>query len=210
LNRFPVSEFLWRYSRAALVRVSRSPKLIAWYDWLFYELLFAGAMRRMMRNPATNRRIPGTYFLAYVSYKSFIRTRVASEFNFTTHSWWRFRRRPRNLRIGNVLHFDMLDAAYFAAKFRQRPPERGIFHFRTELSIVARECSLEEVRNFFNSYIAIRDPERIARLKRRGIIVEIRSASDLLKKLLGSSRASFERGAGSEDSLNALDVQTQR
>ena len=183
LNRFPRSEFLWRYSRAALVRVTRSPKLIAWYDWLFYEVLFAGAMRRMMRDPATNHHIPGTYFLAYVSNKAFIRARVAPDFDFATHAWKRFRRKPRNLRIGNVLHFDMLDAAYFAAKFRQRPPERGLFHFRTELSIVARERTPEQIRQFFENYIAISDPRRIAELKRKGILVEISSPSKLLKKL---------------------------
>jgi len=183
LNRFPASEFLWRYSRAALVRITRSPKLIAWYDWLFYEILFAGAMRRMMRDPATNQRIPGTYFLAYVSNKAFIRTRVAPDLDFATHGWKRFRRKPRNLRVGNVLHYDMLDAAYFAAKFRQRPPERGLFYFRTQLSIVARERTLEQIRQFFETYIVIRDPRRIARLKRKGILLEIRSIADLLNKL---------------------------
>jgi hypothetical protein len=183
LNRFPASEFIWRYSRAALVRLSRSPRLIAWYDWLFYEILFAGAMRRMMRDPGTQGRIPGAYFLGYVSYKSFMRTRVAPDFEFATHGWKPFRRRPRNLRIGNVLHYDLLDAAYFATKFRQRPPERDLFHFRMLLSVVARERSVEQIRQFFDTYIAIRDPERIERLKKKGIIVEIRSPANLMKKL---------------------------
>lgn len=187
LNRFPTSEIIWRYSRAALYRISRSAKLIAWYDWLFYELLFAGAMHRMMRDPATNRAIPAGYFLAYVSYKSFVRTRVAPNFNFATHRWKAFLRRPRNLRIGNVLHFDMIDADYFAAKFRQRPPDRGWFHLRYLLSIVARERSLEQVRQFFEKYIAISDPRRIARLKKKGILVEIHSPSNLLRRLAKES-----------------------
>jgi len=187
LNRFPMSEVLWRYSRAALVRATRSPKLIAWYDWLFYQLRFAGAMRRMMREPGTGRRIPGSYFLGYVSNKALIRTRNASDFSFATHAWRPFIRSPRTLKTGNVLHFDMLDASYFAAKFRQRPPERDIFYLRYMLSNVARNHSPEEIRQFFDTYIAISDSERIALLKDRGIAREIRSASNLLKKLADES-----------------------
>jgi hypothetical protein len=187
LNRFPISEAIWRYSRAALVRATRSPKLIAWYDWLFYELRFAGALKRMMREPGTGHRIPGSYFLGYVGNKSLIRTRNAPDFSFATHSWRPFIRAPRNLKTGNVLHFDMLDAAYFAAKFRQRTPERDIFHLRYMLSNVARNHSDEEVRQFFESYIAVSDPERIALLKKKGIAREIRSASNLLNKLAQKS-----------------------
>lgn len=187
LNRFPKTEAVWRYSRAALARASRSPRLIAWYDWLFYEVRFAGALKRMMREPRTGRSIPGAYFLGYSSYKSFIRTKVASDFNFATHSWRPFIRPPRNLRTGNVLHFDMLDAAYFAAKFRQRPPERDIFYLRYLLSNVARNHDPEEIRQFFETYIAITDPRRIALLKKKGIIEEIRSPSDLLRKLARKS-----------------------
>jgi Glycosyl transferase family 2 len=184
LNRFPLTETVWRYSRAALLRATRSPKLIAWYDWLFYELRFAGTLKRMMREPGTGRRIPGTYFLGYSSHKSFIRTRVAPDFNFATHAWVPFVRKPRNLETGNVLHFDMLDAAYFAAKFRQRPPgRRDIFYQRYLLSNVARDHGSEEIRQFFETYIAIQDPDRIAHLKKRGIVAEIRSVSALLRKL---------------------------
>jgi len=191
LNRFPATETVWRYSRAALARITRSsatrstrfPKLIAWYDWLFYELRFAGALHRMMREPGTQRRIPGTYFLGYSSYKSFIRTGRAADFEFATHGWKPFVRPPRNLRTGNVLHFDLLDAAYFALKFRQRPAPRDIFYLRYMLGLVARDHSLEEIREFFETYIAIRDPKRIELLRKKGILVEIRSASNLLKKL---------------------------
>jgi hypothetical protein len=184
LNRFPKTETIWRYSRAALIRISRSPKLIAWYDWLFYEVRFAGALHRMMREPGTQRRIPGTYFLGYSSYKSFMRTGRIADFEYATHGWKPFKRRPRNLRIGNILHFDMLDAAYFALKFRQRPAPRDIFYLRYLLGNLARDRSPEEIRGFFETYIAVREPKRIARLKKKGIIVEIRSVSNLLKKLL--------------------------
>jgi len=193
LNRFPATETVWRYSRAALARITRSPrekhitrfpKLIAWYDWLFYELRFRGALQRMMREPGTQRRIPGTYFLGYSSHKSFIRTDRAAEFEFATHSWKPFVRRPRTLRTGAVLHFDLLDAAYFALKFKQRPAPRDIFYLRYMLGSLARERTPEEIREFFETYIAIRDPKRIELLKKKGIVVELRAPSNLLKKLL--------------------------
>lgn len=187
LNRFPKTEAVWRYSRAALIRATRSPWLIAWYDWLFYELRFAGALQRMMRNPTTNRRIPGTYFLGYSSYKSFMRTARAAGFEFATHGWKPYLKRPRSLRTGNILHFDMLDYRYFAAKFRQRGPERGLFYLRKLLSLVARDCSLEQIRQFFETYIAIRDPQRIASLRGKGILIEIPGPSSLLKSLTGKS-----------------------
>lgn len=183
LNRFPITETIWRYSRAALLRISRSPKLIAWYDWLFYEVRFAGALQRMMRDPGTHRRIPGTFFLGYSSYKSFMRAARAADFNFATHGWKPYLKTPRTVRTGNILHFDMLDYKYFAAKFRQRPPERGLFYLRTLLSVVARDRSLDQVKQFFETYIAIRDPQRIARLKQKGILAEIQSPSNLLKKM---------------------------
>jgi hypothetical protein len=82
------------------------------------------------------------------------------------------------------LHFDLLDAAYFALKFRQRPAPRDIFYLRYMLGLVARNHSPEEIREFFETYIAIRDPGRIELLKKKGILVEIQSASNFLKKLL--------------------------
>jgi hypothetical protein len=200
LNRFPATEAVWRYSRAALARitpsseprVTRFPKLIAWYDWLFYELRFAGVFPRMMREPGTQRRIPGTYFLGYSSYKSFIRTDRIADFRFATHGWKSFTRAPRNLRMGNVLHFDMFDADYFALKFKQRPAPRDIFYLRYMLALVARDHNPEEIRKFFETYIAIRDPKRIERLKKKGILVEIRSASNLLKNLTSRSAPAVE------------------
>jgi hypothetical protein len=44
LNRFPLTETTWRFTRAALLRVSRSPRLIAWYVRL--ALLSASIRRR--------------------------------------------------------------------------------------------------------------------------------------------------------------------
>ena len=182
LNRFPKTETIWRYSRALLLRVSRSPALVAWYDYLFYQARFLGALPRLMREPRDGSRIPAGYFLGYSNHKSFIRLKTFANFDFVTHRWRAFLRSPRSMDLGNILHFDMLDANYFAAKFRQR--QQGIilkvFYLRYRLAHVARNSSDDEIEEFFEKYIAISDPARIARLKRRGILVEIHAASNFM------------------------------
>ena len=182
LNRFPKTETIWRYSRALLLRVSRSPALVAWYDYLFYQARFLGALPRLMREPRDGSRIPAGYFLGYSNHKSFIRLKTFANFDFVTHRWRAFLRSPRSMDLGNILHFDMLDASYFAAKFRQR--QQGIilkvFYLRYRLAHVARNSSDDEIEEFFEKYIAISDPARIARLKRRGILVEIHAASNFM------------------------------
>ena len=193
LNRFPKTESIWRYSRALLLRVSRSPALVAWYDYLFYQARFLQALPRLMREPRNGRRIPAGYFLGYSNHKSFIRLKTFDNFDFVTHRWRKFLRSPRSMELGNILHFDMLDANYFAAKFRQR--QQGIilkvFYLRYRLAHVARSSSDSEIRAFFERYIAISDPARIARLKRRGILLEIHAASNfMLRKREEQSYAS--------------------
>jgi hypothetical protein len=85
--------------------------------------------------------------------------------------------------MGNVLHFDMLDASYFAAKFRQR--QEGIvlkvFYLRYRLALLARNSTDEEIRDFFERYIAIRDPKRIELLKKKRILLEVYGVSNLFR-----------------------------
>jgi Glycosyl transferase family 2 len=182
LNRFPKTEAIWRYSRALLLRVSRSSAIVAWYDYLFYQVRFLGALPRLIRDPSDGSTIPAGYFLGYSNQKSFIRLKTFANFDFVTHCWRKFLRAPRSTRLGNILHFDMLDANYFAAKFRQR--QQGIilkvFYLRYRLAHVARNSSDAEIREFFERYIAISDPDRIALLKRRGILSEIHAASNFM------------------------------
>ena len=182
MNRFPATEFIWRYSRALLIRVSRSPELVAWYDYLFYQVRFFGALPRLMRDPKSRRLFPAGYFLGYSSYKSFIRLRTFSNFKFETHRWTRNVRAPRNRRLGNILHYDLPDCAYFAAKFRQR--QQGVqkgFYLRYRLALVATNCSDREIAEFFGRYIAIRDPAPIARLERKGILLRIDAVANFMK-----------------------------
>lgn len=197
MNRFPKTEFIWRYSRAFLTRVLRSPELAAWYDYIFYQIRFVGALPRLMREPRTGRRIPAGYFLGYSSYKSFIRVMTFSNFKFATHSWMRDVRTPRTMTLGNILHYDLPDAAYFAAKFRQR--QQGIllkfFYLRYRLALVARNCSDSEIKEFFENYVAIRDPARIARLVRKKILLRIDAVADFMRGRHGEGTLALT-GAG--------------
>ena len=182
MNRFPATEFIWRYSRAFLIRISRSPALVAWYDYLFYQVRFAGALPRLMREPKSGHIIPAGYFLGYSSYKSFIRLRTFFNFKFETHRWSRYLKAPRSVRLGNILHYDMPDSTYFAAKYRQR--RQGVqraFYLRYRLARVATSCSNGEIKEFFESCIAIRDPGRIARLERKGILLKIDAVAEFMK-----------------------------
>ena len=185
MNRFPVTEFIWRYSRAFLIRISRSPALVAWYDYIFYQVRFAGALPRLMREPKSRRIIPAGYFLGYSSYKSFIRIRTFFNFMFGTHGWTRYVRSPRSVRLGNILHYDMPDSAYFAEKFRKR--QKGIilkaFYLRYRLALLARNCSDSEIKEFFEHYIAIRDPARISLLTKKGILLKIDVVSNFMKSI---------------------------
>lgn len=184
LNRFPFTETVWRYSRALLGRLSRSPKAVALYDYFFYYVRFFGALPRKFKNPATGETIYAGYFLGYSSYKSAIRTTRSEEFNFCTHCWLKFRRRPRNFFAGNVLHFDLLDAQYFINKFRQR--QQGIilpiFHLRYTLANVARNLSDEQVYAFFRKSFILEDPKIVGRLKKKNIVREVHIASTFFKK----------------------------
>ena len=186
LNRFPKTETIWRYSRALLLKVSRSSTLVAWYDYVFYQTRFLSALPRLMREPRNGRRIPAGYFLGYSNHKSFIRLNSFTNFDFVTHHWRSFLRSPRNIDLGNVLHFDMLDANYFAAKFRQRHKGEGnilkVFYLRYRLAHLAMDSSDSEIKEFFERYIAIPDPARIALLKRRGILLEIHVASNFMRR----------------------------
>ena len=183
LNRFPMTEAINRYSRALVSRLSRSSAAIAWYDYFFYKLRFLGALPRGLRDPKTGETLPAGYFLGYSSYKSIIRVKSFPEFNFVTHCARPFLRAPRNLRTGNVLHYDLPDVAYFAAKFRQRTtPLLDHFYLRYRLALIAMNSTDDELREFFDRYIAVSDPARIALLKKKGILLEIDAVSQLVRQ----------------------------
>jgi len=197
-NRFRATEEVWRYSRAVLIRLLKvTPSLVAWYDYLFFWLRYRGDGARMMFDPKprdskrAGARIPAGYFLGYSSYKSLIRTSRIAGLSFSIHSWVKETRPPRTMRLGNVLHYDMPGASYFARKFRQRSPDAIIkaFHLRYRLAQVARECTDEELEEFFRMYIAVTDEAQMARLKRKGIAVEVQSVARLLRRLMAGDAA---------------------
>ena len=186
-NRFRATEEVWRYSRALLNRLKISPALVAWYDYLYFWLRYRGDGARMMLDPKhAGEKIPAGYFLGYSSYKSFIRTSKIAGLIFSIHEWVKETRRPRTMRMGNVLHYDLPGASYFARKFRQRSPDDilKVFHLRYRLAQVARECTDAELEDFFWKYIAVTSAEQMARLERKRIAMEVHSAARLMRRLL--------------------------
>jgi hypothetical protein len=180
LRRFPLSESLWRMSAALVRRAIPAPKVHAWYDYWFYRLRFRGALPRLMHHPDTNETIPCGYFLGYSNHKAFIRTSTAHDFNFNIHRWQAARRRPRSVKRGYVLHYDLPNAGYFSAKFRQRGAAMLVkaFFSRHMFACIARELPFATVRRFFLENVCIHDPATIARLQRRGVLVRIDFIAD--------------------------------
>ena len=185
LPRFPITEIVWRYSSAIIRRVASKPKLHAWYDHWFYRMRFRGALPRLMRHPITGESIPAGYFLGYSNHKAFIRTAVAQKLLFNIHRWQKAEMRPKNLKKGRLLHYDLVSAEYFCAKFRQRQPAMMVkaFYCRYMFAQIARELSFDAARQFFLNNICISDSGTIARLLRRRILAEIGSISEFMKKL---------------------------
>ena len=175
LRRFPFTEFLWRVSAGVVRRTIPAPKVHAWYDYWFYRVRFRGALPRLMRHPDTNETIPCGYFLGYSNHKAFVRTAAAEHLLFNIHRWQRARRRPRSVKGGYVLHYDLQNAGYFSAKFRQR--ERALlvkaFFCRHMFASIARELPFATVKRFFLENVCIQDRAAIARLRRRGVLVRI-------------------------------------
>ena len=184
LRRFPITELLWRSGAALIRRAIARPKLHAWYDYWFYRFRFQGALPRLMHHPTTGESIPAGYFLGYSNHKAFIRTRVARHFLFNIHRWQKAERRPKSISRGCLLHYDLCSLEYFREKFRQRPPAMLIkaFFCRHMFALIARDLSFESARKFFLENICITDDRILARLRRRGILVEISSISSRMKQ----------------------------
>lgn len=183
LNRFPVTETIWRYSSALVRRLFKS-KIQAWFDYIFYKIRFANLLQRLMVNPITNEKIPGSYFLGYSNHKSFVRTKHFNDFNFVTHKWIKYTSKPQNTYLGFVLHYDLYDYKYFSHKFKQRQESMllKVFYFRYMIAKVAREVDIEGIKSFFLKYIAITDDQRISKLENRNILVRITAISDFFRK----------------------------
>lgn len=184
LNRFPVTEVIFRYSSALVRRAVNSPVMHAWYEHLFYKIRFFGLWPRLMQHPVTGEKIPTAFFLGYVNHKSIIRTNSFSKFNFDIHRWRKHERKPTSIYVGHVLHYDLFDYKYMAHKFRQRSENIvvKIFHCRHALTTIARDCSLEDVKKFFAGNIMLVNSKKINLLIKYRIVSEITCVRDFFLK----------------------------
>lgn len=185
LNRFPMTELFWRYSSALMRRLLGSPRLHAWYDYLFYRLRFFNALPRLMVHPVSKEKIPASYFLGYSNHKSFVRSSFYGDYNFVVHKWVKYKSSPKNIFCGFLLHYDLFDYKYMVSKFGQRSESMllVVFYFRYMLASVARETSLDQAKEFFLKYIAITDRKRIDVLLRKKIVVEVKIISEFFDSI---------------------------
>lgn len=190
LNRFPMTEFIRRYLCAGVRRIV-NPERLAWFDYWFYKIRFFNAIPRLMINPLSGKRIPASYFLGYSNHKSFIRTSRCGEFNFVIHKWVKYKRRPKSIYRGYVLHYDIFDYKYMALKFKQRlkaPHLPKPFYVRDTLETIASEASDDSLRIFFENYIAILDHNKINDLVSKKIAIRINSVSHFFNNTVGLNK----------------------
>ena len=189
--RRPRARAAWRGIRLALLRMVRSHRLAAWFDHGFWKVVSLGRSPRTMRDPWTGRIVPRGHHLGYHSYKAFIRTARAHRFDFAVHRWLGSTGgKPRTVRAGLVLHYDLVSADALARKFRQRQPRpNDPFSVRALLWRVATTLDDDAIRTFFDRNIAVSKAE-MARQVRAGSMVEIKGPAAFFRRqpLAGSDR----------------------
>ncbi|HBK84127.1 MAG TPA: hypothetical protein DDZ41_11140, partial [Flavobacterium sp.] len=185
LNRFPITELLWRYTSAAARRLLRKPEWHAIYDYVFYQIRFFGKLPRKLIDPTNGQIIRAGYFFGYSNHKSIIRIKSAKDFEFVIHYWRSFSRKPFNIYIGNILHYDLVDYTYFINKFRQRAESMllKVFYVRYSLGRIAKSLPDDDIKKFFYENIAITKKSKIDSLLKHGIATRISS----IKKFFDTS-----------------------
>jgi Glycosyl transferase family 2 len=186
LNRLGRTETSWRLLRRVVSRILRKPQLVAWFDHWFFTLALGANPPRVLRDPASSKIIPFGYFLSYSNYKAIFRCARYASFDPQIHRWVaprRFAGSPRAITSGNVLHYDMIDAAHFRTKFGQRRGQQefelNLFYARWKLGQMAISLSAEHCDQFFRESLSIRDETRLADLVGRGLLREIEGPAAL-------------------------------
>lgn len=183
LNRFFLTESVWRSSLWLFRKFIKSPKAHAWFDFLFYRIRFMSNFPRLMKHPLLQYYIPTGFFLGYSNHKAFIRTSCYLEFKFNIHKWEKIGRSPNNLKKGILLHYDLPNPAYLKDKFSQRPPAMLVkeFYVRHELANIARELDFAVIQRFYENNIAIIDGEKLKQLLQKKIIRKIDVVSNFMQ-----------------------------
>lgn len=183
IPRRPLVRALCHAGRLVVLRLLRSQRLAVWFEHGVFRLTSDGRFPPTMREPITNSIIPRSHYLGYHSYKAFIRSKRAVQFDFVVHRWiGSAGRKPRSVRRGLLLHYDLFNVQAFAAKFRQRAPRFTMPHAtRSILARLARELSDCDLRDFFNDNIMIRDRDAINNLILSGLIIRVECISVFFK-----------------------------
>lgn len=181
LKRLPITHAFWRSTHAGLRKLGLSPRALAWYTYVFYQVRSLGTLPRLYRHPITGDRIPAGYFLGYTNHKAAVRTARYHDFAFNIHHWQQAQRNPKDTTVGTTLHYDLPSANALISKFSQRPPSMRIasFFVRDQLAGIASETSEALAREFFEHNIVM-SPRRLALLRRLGFVEHNATVHDLL------------------------------
>lgn len=180
-NRFSLTDFVWRVSRAGVRNLFREPKTRAWFTYLFYAARFGGAFPRLMRDPLTGAAVPRGYYLGYSNHKSLVRCAVAADLEFNVHKWTGPDSVVSSVKLGALLHYDLFDVVAAREKFRERNALNSYnadFH-RNEIARFAREYPDDVFEQFFCDYVILDDDVTAAKLSARNILLDVESVRNL-------------------------------
>ncbi|WP_284124577.1 glycosyltransferase family 2 protein [Parerythrobacter aestuarii] len=176
--RFPALEAVWRPARKALSLVS-NPARVARFDQWFWDRALGDDLPRRLVHPVNGETIPAGYFLSYTSHKSILRTRAHRGWRPIIHHWKceDGEGETAKTRRARVLHFDFTTADAYLHKFGQRRGNREErpqhFAARRAIGDIALDCSDAGARRFFEQCLAVSDPERMAQLVKRGVVLDL-------------------------------------
>lgn len=172
-RHLPATNFIWRSVRKLYAMMARpTPKRMAQFDDVFFATRFTGTSLRSVVDPRDGAFIPTAYNLGYTSYKSAIRTESFEHFLFNIHKWQKDKRAPTSKVAGQLVHFDLPDAAYFISKFRQRQKAMMVkdFFVRHKLAEIAIDLPVDQATAFYKSSIGIDRVDHLEQLCKRGLL----------------------------------------
>jgi hypothetical protein len=174
LNRFPVTDTIWKLLQVASRPILRTPKQRAWLDYWVYRIRCGARYPRLLKSPLTGEIIPTGFYLGYWNHKAGIRTKAVPRYGFNTHMWAEGGRLPPSLRAGVLLHYDLPNAVCYRNKFQQRNSwytnRTSTFFVRHALATIARELTKEKLEEFFLEQLAVTDPFSMSDLLECGVV----------------------------------------
>lgn len=182
IERQEYTRNLWRFINK-IISNKLNPNNLASLENFIYRFANKGIFPPIYINPLNNKKIYRSLFLGYNNFKAFIRSDIASDYNYNIHKWDAIDRKPVTVKKGNILHYDLPSYSYFINKFNQRPSnmQLEVFDTRYQLGEIARDASKKVSEKFYYENICCNDEGMKIKLKKAGVIREINTISNFFK-----------------------------